>query len=295
MPRQIPSPISLQSPPSEPTCEFSEVCWRDALEGHDGKCILHSEDPEKNEEAFEEAFEEHREERDGDFRHMVFPSKTDFSRIIFESEADFSFATFKKANFSEATFNCRTSFSQAFASGENIRFDEADFFECEFGDDVLFAGVSKSNRAFAGGEVDFRDVMVASDVELHFRYADLSRCQLLRTDLRDAEFTGVKWCDDFAVGEWFSLDWFREKEWFNRVGLYDEVEEDCKRRSLFDVVHTTLGRMGSSDGMRWPLFEGEDDPEEEEPEQWREVERLYRQLKRNYEERGDFPGGGDFR
>lgn len=58
--------------------------------------------------------------------------------------------------------------------------------------------------------------------------------------------------------------------------------------------HHRVNSMGSSDGPHWTLFEVEGDPEEGKPERWREVERLYRQLKRNYEERGDFPRAGDF-
>lgn len=32
--------------------EHSDVCGRNVLDGHDGKCILHSEDPEKDEEQY---------------------------------------------------------------------------------------------------------------------------------------------------------------------------------------------------------------------------------------------------
>jgi hypothetical protein len=45
-----------------PTCEHSDVCGRDALDEHDGKCILHSENPDKDKGAFKEALEEHQEE-----------------------------------------------------------------------------------------------------------------------------------------------------------------------------------------------------------------------------------------
>jgi hypothetical protein len=85
----------------------------------------------------------------------------------------------------------------------------------------------------------------------------------------------VEWCDRFSYSgsltdglindkyDEMRTSWFRKKEWFHRIGLYDEVYE---------------GASGDESG----------------DERWHEVERLYRQLKRNYEERGDFPRGGDF-
>ncbi|WP_103021005.1 pentapeptide repeat-containing protein [Salinibacter altiplanensis] len=381
-------------------CEHAEVCGCKALEEHDGKCILHSEDLDKDENRFEEALEEHREEHEGDFRLMVFPGEAEFTgatfelanfenatfdkadfegtefgnayfsgvtfgvvnfenakfdsasfknatfeeadfrradfdfahfwdatfeKAIFESatfeevlfnnatfkeadpvgadfvgatfnqanfenanfekaafwhatfekaefegaifggayfhnatfgEVDFTDAVLKKAYFERSTFEDRVLFDQCFKSQEKDQFVEARFTGCEFNGDVLFSGTGEENRVFAGGNVNFRNVTVAPESSLHYRYADLSRCSFLRTDLRDVEFTGVKWCEKVSSdGRYFD-------EWFRRVGIYDEA-------------------YGQNRG-------------EYSTPPWPEIERLYRQLKSNYEDRGDFPRAGDF-
>jgi uncharacterized protein YjbI with pentapeptide repeats len=324
----------------EGTCEHSEVCGRDALDGHDGKCILHSENLDKDWEAFKEALEEHRDEHQGDFRHVFFSGPIDFSNETFgieslffratfkararfydaeffgrasfvgaafearadfedvtfhrgadfeaatflavnfrdatfgavdEEETNFQHATFEEADFRDSTFENEAVFDRSFETREDVQIAGAMFSGCEFRDDVLLCGGSEENRAFAGGKVDFEDVTVAPDASLHFRYADLSQCRLLRTDLRDVEFTGVKWCEDVSSdGRYFN-------EWFRRVGIYDEIYEQ--------------NQEGSSEEAG---ADGEEKSDSESVPSWSEIERLYRQLKRNYEDRGDFPRAGDF-
>lgn len=217
-----------------------------------------------------------------------------FCRSTFEAAAYYTGTTFGEVSFTDTIFKEKVFFSLAFQNSDGVEFTKAEFYDCKLKGGAKFTGKGKRNRAFAGGKVSFRDVKVPPDVDLHFRYADLSQCRFLRTDLRDVEFTGAKWCEDLSIEGWFSLDWFQGKEWFRRVGLYDEIIEDRKRRSLFNVLQTTLVRIGTSEGPHWTLFEVRGNLEEEDEERWREVERLYRQLKRNYEERGDFPRGGDF-
>ncbi len=386
-------------------CEHYQVCERDALDGHDGKCILHSENPDKDSEAFLEALEKH-QQHGLDFRWMVFPGEIDFReqtlkeksyfddaifkdralfmgtnfqktasfrRATFEGEvffmdadfeqkADFWKTTFKKnvdfsnssfeekntrgrhisnfesadflgetvfdgsifkcgANFSEVnfwdearfknavfegdssfwhvtfdgwtcflhsnfaqwtsfefahftkasfvntTFERGVSFECAFRNGNQIQFESVNFTGCEFGGNGLFAGDEHGDQIFANGDVKFRDVTLEEDASLHFRYADLSNCQFLRTDLRNAEFTGVKWREEVSSDGWLF------EEWFSRIGLYDEVHEQNQ-----DQEDESSERDNS----------------ETDIPPWSEIERLYRQLKRNYEERGDFPRGGDF-
>lgn len=142
MPRQVPSPIPLQSPSSDPTCEYSEVCWRDALEEHDGKCILHSEKPSKDEEAFEKALEEHREEYERDFRWVVFPSETDFSDVTFERRVEFQSDTFEgKANFSGAAFKGEADF-------DDVYFEDTSFYNATFKEEVYFTGTAFREAIF---------------------------------------------------------------------------------------------------------------------------------------------------
>jgi len=388
----------------EGTCEHSEICGRDSLNG-EVMCILHSEDSEKDEEAFKKALEKHWEEHGSNFRYFVFPAQIDLSSVVFENRANFSGSTFKAAvalagatfeedavfrevtfqdevgfqdalfedsatfrsatfeeessflaanfqdvaNFKDAVFLSKTVFGSkiygqnaifelgadfenatfedsanfqkvlfrkpaffkgvtlkneasfqdaVFAGGANfkdavfskvnfrntlfeeaalfdhcfemsskVRFLEADFESCEFRDGAVFTGRSEEDRAFAGGKVSFSNVEVRADSRLRFRYADLSRCRFLRTDLRNADFTGIKWCEEVSSDGWLF------DEWFPRVGLYDEIYEQ-------NVGESNSGKKIDSK------------PVDSIP--WSEIERHYRQLKRNYENRGDFPRAGDF-
>ncbi|WP_423824736.1 pentapeptide repeat-containing protein [Salinibacter ruber] len=96
-----------------------------------------------------------------------------------------------------------------------MEIEEVTFNACEFNGDALFNGESEENRDFADVEIDFRDVTIGPGASLRFRYADLSRCRFLHTDLRDAEFTGVKWCEEVSKGEIS-----------NRKGLFEETAEE---------------------------------------------------------------------
>lgn len=98
----------------------------------------------------------------------------------------------------------------------------------------------------------------APEASVRFRYPDLRKCRFLNTDLRNIDFLGVEWCDEVAGRSTLY------GEWFSRVGLYDEVAPVTEQEE-------------SADQRPWP-----------------EIERLYRQLKLNYENRGDFPRAGDF-
>lgn len=186
--------------------------------------------------------------------------EVDFRRTVFGG-ASFRSATCVSADFRNTIFNCEAVFNWTLDNFGSLKFDE-----CEFRDDVVFAGNNEQEYAFADGVTSFTDVTIGTDASLHFRYADLSRFRFLRTDLRDVEFTGVKWCEDVSSDGWLFQEWFR------RVGLYDEVYEQNQ-------------------------YEGTEEDkasEEESAPPWSEIERLYRQLKSSYEERGDFPRAGDF-
>ena len=55
-------------------CKHSEVCdlYADA-DPEANLCILHSENPEKDKQAFAEALEKHRQEKGDNFRFFCFP------------------------------------------------------------------------------------------------------------------------------------------------------------------------------------------------------------------------------
>lgn len=206
-----------------------------------------------------------------DFRDCDFIGEADFydtnlknvnlQGSTFEDKVTFQDAVFSgKAIFREARFEGDGIFLGAFGPEDDTQLDFIDFSDADFHGKAVFAGDNEEKRAFARARVRFTEVRQFPEADLQFRYADFSRCRFLRTDVRKIDFTAVTWCDEFSVDGWFTRDWFRRNEWLRRVGLYDEIHEE--KRS--------------------------------ETERWHEIERLYRQLKRNYEERGDFPRGGDF-
>lgn len=317
-----------------PSCEHSEVCNLDAIKGHDGKCILHSADPKKNEETFTEALKEHRKKYGADFRWMVFPVKTefeegttlvgslkhttflqpvcfegvmfqpssveddrieftkvtfkekaifagatfnwraDFSGATFHGIADFSGATFEKGasffgssfkevSFMGTVFRKSTKFYDAFDSHEVIEFEKAYFSLARLQGDVEFVGKSPEERIFANGIVEFHKANRKTGSVLSFKYADLRQCYFTGTDLEDVDFIGVRWCEAVSSDGWIF------GEWFDRIGIYDEIAKTNHIESSDDEVFV---------GKR----------------PWPEIERAYRQLKQNYEDRGDFSRAGDF-
>jgi uncharacterized protein YjbI with pentapeptide repeats len=96
-------------------CRFHEICGLDADENSgDGLCILHSEKPDKDKEAFDQAFEGHRQKNGDDFRRFVFPGEANFRAATFTRKADFSEAVFtQKADFSDAKFEVEVEFHHA--------------------------------------------------------------------------------------------------------------------------------------------------------------------------------------
>jgi uncharacterized protein YjbI with pentapeptide repeats len=225
---------------------------------------------------------------DAGFKRGSF-SRTRFGEANFVDaefeEGGFRFTHFEKAFFYGAKIGNADFFQAQFgkADFQNLKFGRADFFGAQFREAsfanvtrlqskvpayvrfknctfrrALFSGPDEDHLSFADFEVDFTDVRQVEENSLHFSYVDFTQWRFLRTDLRNAEFTGVKWCDDVPLA---------------RVGLYEEVAEKSGR------------------GKDW-VDSNPNDEEESRP--WFEIESLYRQLKLNYEQNGDYPRAGDF-
>ena len=142
-----------------------KVCERKALDGHDGKCILHSEDPTRDEGTFREALESHQEEKEGDLRDVVFPT----GMVVDEG-------SLVQSNFQDAAFLKSVSFPRVlFQSryvGESLNFQHATFHE-----EAKFVGAT-----FEGG-VAFR--------ELPFEKKPISR---VRHSKRTVPFWKLLYC-----------------------------------------------------------------------------------------------------
>ncbi len=177
-----------------PECKHYKICRRNAEENtEEGLCILHSRDPEKDEEAFEQALASHREENGDNFQHFVFPGHVDYFKgarftesasffcAIFNEGADFSSARFngwadfsdvkfvKSAKFLDATFTKGAMFSHAeFTEG-------ADFCVAKFTEQASFSSATFSKHMAYFSEAEFSK-------EANFSHA---------TFIEDAYFAGV--------------------------------------------------------------------------------------------------------
>lgn len=305
----------------EDNCEHSHVCHLSTDDIDSEKCILHSENPDKSVKTFEDRLESHIRENGLDFRQMVFPAGSmpftdlevsffagvdregvncrgatfqrrvnfknatflggaDFSTVSFQGSASFEQATFEgPARFGKATFQSGANFRDATIRGEaNFRSAEilnerANFLsvtvtgkvyflrtDFEEGLNIVGAELRKAGIIASSdlGYSDLRHITLGGDVGLRFRDVSLEKCQLVGTDLRAAEFVDVDWCTRV------SSDGFCFDEWFSRSGIYDEI-----------IKSNSEQKVGNHSS-------------------WEEIEQAYRQLKVRYEERGDFPRGGDF-
>lgn len=198
------------------------------------------------------------------FNSATFEGETKFPNRTFWSIANFGAATFCDAllfrqvysdgqvHFGRAEFHSETDFSLSFLNDEDPICEKVLFSGAVFRGDLTFGGHHRKLKTFDGAHVNFRGVTFEDGAVAHFRNADLSRCEFRSTDMSRIDFTEVTWCEQVA-----------DKEWFARVGLFDEVKIKAKE--------------GQEYGPSWSA-----------------VEKLYRQLKQAYQERGDYPRAGDF-
>lgn len=248
------------------------------------------------------------------FGETTFAQKANFSRVLFSQRATFSGATF-----SGVTHFLGTQFSGG-ADFEGIRFAGAkmSFHSSRFHGKTLFASRGEGGQGlptFAGvKEVDFRRVVIDPPDAVTFIDVDLTRCQFLDTDLRQVQITGVVW------------PWMRH--WFGgRPCVYDEklprpeptkarwwliaprercnelctkettgVCKVCKAleeadRCLWGWLEVCMrGCAGVRRFCRKPMLRLP--PKGSLP--WSQIERLYRELKQNHEDRRDYARAGDF-
>jgi uncharacterized protein YjbI with pentapeptide repeats len=215
----------------------------------------------------------------GDFHGAKFTKRANFFGATFTAEAGFIGTTFtEEADFSWAIFSRRTNFIDAMflkrADFSEAGFIEANFSGATFNHGANFVGAGftrtiigsereerlvKARYIFAGAKVDFRRVIINSPDVVTFIGADLTKCQFLDTDLRKMQLVDVKW-----------------PQKGRRLVVYDEI-------ALAELEDETE--------------ELEDETEEEEEgsvRPWSQIERLYRELKQNYEDRRDYEHAGDF-
>ena len=218
-----------------------------------------------------------------DFREATFADRTDFWEATFAGTANFRVAIFEnEVHFSDATFAGRALFL-------NTRFmADTSFSMAAFKVQALFASRSESDRLFAGlhkdAVVNFTDITYDPENPPRFKYTDFSKCRFLGTDLLHLDFTGVQWCTSVP-----------HVLWYRRYGLYEEVDNENAQGEKWtdatkDSIPSRFRTWASPRGNEQDHAEG--DTSSVRP--WAEIERMYRELKHNYEKQQDYPRAGDF-
>jgi hypothetical protein len=166
------------------------------------------------------------------FPGATFSDYVNFGEARFSDQADFEGATFsKRANFSDADFEF-VSFEKATFCGESDFYQttfsqEAQFYRAKFESYTTFAG-DDEGRIFSSGDgqparVRFEHTRFKIPERIAFRNADLRRATFLHVDVRQFEFTSVRWAR-FDGGN----------------GVYDE---EARRENGDALPHGALARL----------------------------------------------------
>jgi uncharacterized protein YjbI with pentapeptide repeats len=338
-------------------CRFHEMCGLDADENSgDGLCILHSENPEKDNQDFDKALAEHIRVRGDDFRYFVFPREANFTDAVFAQQADFSNAVFAKgADFTDATFEGEANFEYS-AFAELATFSAAEFTKsANFSGTAFAEGASFCSATFSG-RVHFK--LAGFGNEANFSYAkfsymakrdtvgdgsvvdDAEAIFWLTTFNKWAEFKGARFEEDayfsgakFKEGADFSGASFGKRTSFlgstflgrtsfvsgqdegQTSQIFSDVEVDFRKTIVEPLDSLTfrdadlrkcrfLGtdlRKAEITGATWLKVGERSGVYDEiaplaanENREWHHIERLYRELKQNFEERRDYERARDF-
>jgi uncharacterized protein YjbI with pentapeptide repeats len=300
----------------------------------DAYCLLHSRDQKKDPAAFKAAVEEKMAREDYNFRGVFFPGLfsfegqefnkdtnfsratfsglasffgatfsgyADFSGAIFSEDADFSgsifsqragflVATFSEyadfagatflglAVFSDATFSGLSSFFGATFSAEaffnrTIFSQGAHFPKATFSGKVIFRNLNKPGPGeppTANFQGQFTDLELVKEAVLRFQDLSLAQVEFAGTDLRHVDFRHVAW-----------------HPYRGRQAIYDEIPLRAKEKER-------PGTGFSGPDIAPYLAAAPPPPPHTLADKYGEVERLYRNLKINYEKEGDYKNAGDF-
>lgn len=262
-----------------PNCRYFEQCGMPSNNPHDiNYCLLHSNKIEKNLNDFESALLLYQSTYGFDFRFMVFPEKFSFERTVFHQNVNFRNCIFLgDSNFRFCTFENEIFFDDSIFYGksdfESAKFlSKASFAHCRFNNSVYFFETlfSKSldfrNSYFekdatfssGNGNIQFKNVLV------DFREVSIVGSDILifkNTDFERVLFSGI----NFNKTEFIGVLW--PKKGYRNV-LFEELLAREKIANKTDDVSDNLN-----------LYE---------------VEKLYRDLKKTHEVKGDYSKAGDF-
>ena len=295
-------------------CQHFQICGLYA-----GLCILHSQDPDKDKQAFAHALAQHRKNKGDTFQWVVFPDKVNFNQATFSEQADFDGATFSdQADFSAATFSDQASFRTAKFS-EQADFsaatfsNQADFSAATFSKQAIFIGATFSewasfSEATFSNQADFSEVTFSEWAS--FSGATFSR----QADFRAALFAGhIDFHRSSFLARTIFLQRTQEKQ---SIPVFRDAEVDFKDVNIDPpdalifrdanlskcLFQGTDLRQVELTGVSWPKIGKRFGVYDEiapletgvTTRSWEHIERIYRQLKQNYEDQRDYERAGDF-
>jgi uncharacterized protein YjbI with pentapeptide repeats len=270
---------------------------------------------------FPAAFKAEAFEGDVSFVHAQFWGSVDFNSTRFSGKVDFSDVWFSgNANFTETQFKGKAIFSKAIFAG-NANFSNAQFagnvnlFGACFARDVTFDEAQFNEGA------DFEMALFAENVSFmqsHFRGEVSFECTKFRKEASfdEAEFNArTRFCGTAQEGQFY----------LRLIEILNELEPDQSTDpNSFEIyfqsasiepldsvqfinIDLTRWRLLGTDlrkteftNVKWPEWRGRSAVHDEvahsknEDFPFAHIERLYRDLKQNFEERRDFERASDF-
>lgn len=298
-------------------CKHYDVCGLYADADEDPPlCILHSKNPDKDKQLFKTSLEKHRREKGDVFWRIFFPEVANFSRATFSEKANFFMATFSEvADFSGATFSKEANFSRAkfskgavftgatfskVASFTGAEFSEkADFTDATFSDEADFSGAKFFERAKFSKGADFSSATFSNGADFSGATFSEGANFFAATFLGKTKFIGLYPTGEKAIPIFSGV---------KNVVNFRNVNVDPPQALIFRDADLTKCLFEQTDlrkaefaTVSWPKpkkrFQVYDEirpPQTNETRRWEHIERLYRELKQNYEDRRDYERAGDF-
>jgi uncharacterized protein YjbI with pentapeptide repeats len=295
-----------------PACKHYAICQLNALDG-DEYCILHSSNSNKDPQDFNKALAAHFESPSGDFRWFVFPGRQSFAGKTFDRGADFRDAIFQDTvSFSHANFPDTAYFTDVTFSGNAIFSDAtfargADFRSTKFKKEAGFIDGILEGRA------DFQ--MAEFGGIVYFWKASFGIAYFMEATFeKEADFTNAK----FSERAWFCYAKFLGRALFigekdNKIFSGPDVDfrnvvisppdgliirdadlqkcrflgTDLRKAEITNVDWPKIGKRNAVYDEKILLTKNE-------TAQYSHLERLYRELKQNCEDRHDYEGASDF-
>ena len=259
---------------------------------------------------------------DANFREATFHD-ANFQRVTFQKDADFSGATLQNADFNEVTFQGTADFREATFHDANFReatFHDANFQRVTFQKDADFSGATLQNADF--NEVTFQgtaDFHGAAFESIYFGRATFQGNTYFHgAAFEKADFYGAAFKKDSYFHEAVFENAYFHKTIFQSAdlnGVYIEKNLEflpykIKRLNLqntkfffrgiitADLVKAKFYRADLENiifiDCIWPRKIYEELNRKDEGLSFRELETIYRSLKRNMQRHGDYSQAGNF-